>query len=357
MENNALFILESATVKDALKQLDHTAEKALFVVNDQNQLRGTITDGDIRRFILKGHSLENSISETYNKNPITLRKEQFSVDEARQILVSNKIGLLPIVDEKNIVIDYITWDKVFSSEKPDRKCASLIDVPVVIMAGGKGVRMDPFTRILPKPLIPIGDKAIVEIIMDDFLSCGVEKFYLTLNYKGEMIEAYFNSIDKKYPVKFLWEKEFLGTAGSLKLVEDENFDTIIVSNCDIIVKANFEDVLQFHKEQKAAFTALSSIQHHKIPYGVIQFREGGEITTILEKPEYSFTINTGMYVINRECIDYIPRNSYLDMPDLIALLLKQKKKVLMYPVNENDYIDIGQWEEYKSVVKKLQVFA
>jgi NDP-sugar pyrophosphorylase family protein len=224
------------------------------------------------------------------------------------------------------------------------------------MAGGKGERLDPFTRILPKPLIPIGDKPIVEIIIEEFRKQGVERYYLTLNNKSEMIESYFNSIEKDYEIIFIKEKSFLGTAGSLKIIEKKISDLFIVSNCDVIVKADFSDVINFHKNQKSMLTILAPIQHHKIPYGVIEFKKGGQVGAIHEKPEYTFTINAGVYVLCKESLKFIPENTAFDMTSLIDVLLKNEKKIFIYPINEKNYIDIGQWEEYKKVFDHFHKF-
>jgi NDP-sugar pyrophosphorylase family protein len=224
------------------------------------------------------------------------------------------------------------------------------------MAGGKGSRMEPFTKILPKALLPINNKPIIEMIIDEFRKWGVKKYYITLNDKGEMVEAYFNSISKNYEIKYIWEKKrFLGTAGSLKFLENKIRGVLIVSNCDIIVKANFQNVIHFHKKHDASLTILSSMRHYKIPYGVIKFKEGGEVIEVCEKPEYTFPVNTGVYILNAECLNLIPKGSHFDMTDLIRCIIKNNKKVFMYPVNESDYIDIGQWEEYKETIKKLQI--
>lgn len=356
MLDKYILIRETESVKDALKKLDKSAKKVLLVVNGRNQLLGTITDGDIRRYILSGKSLENDIKEVYNKKSVFITKGDFSIDLARELLIKNKIELLPIVDKENKIIDFATWDQVFSERKADVYEVSKINIPVVIMAGGKGARLEPFTTVLPKPLIPIGDKPIIEIIMDEFKKWGTTEYYVTLNHKGDMIEAYFKNIEKDYRIKYIREKTFLGTAGSLKLLKGKISGDFIVSNCDVIVKANFAEVVDFHKKQGAALTILSSIQHYEIPYGVIKSKEEGEVVDIIERPEYTFTINAGVYILAKECLEHIPEKTPFAMTDLIKSLIKNNKKVAMYPVNENDYIDIGQWEEYKKAIEKLQLF-
>lgn len=352
-----IFIFEKESIKDAMKKLDKTAEKVLLVADEDNRLLGTITDGDIRRYILSGRGLDNSIGEVYNKKPVYIRENDLSVSLIKEILTKHKIELLPVLDNENRIIDFKTWDQVFCEGKIEPVKTEVIDIPVVIMAGGEGTRLEPFTVVLPKPLIPIGNRSIIEMIIDEFNKWGIGKYYLTLNYKGEMIKAYLNSIEKDYELNYIFEKkEFLGTAGSLKFLEDKIKDDFIVSNCDVIVRANFEDVLNFHKERNASLTILSSMQHYKIPYGVIEFKTGGEVTSIQEKPEYTFPINTGVYVLNKASLRFIPEGLYFNMTDLIRKLIKSDRKVFMYPVNENDYMDIGQWEEYKKVVEKLQIF-
>lgn len=352
-----LFILETATIKDALKKLDRTAEKVLVVVDKEDGLLGALTDGDIRRCILQNRSLDAAIAGVYNNSPIFLHREDCTPEMVRDIFVKYRIALVPLVNRYKQVVEFATWDGLVASESAKDVPVAEIDVPVIIMAGGKGTRLDPYTRIFPKPLIPLGEKTIVETIIHEFRRYGINKYYLTLNHKGQMIESYFGSIEKDYTVEFVWEKEFLGTAGGIKLVHDADHQTFIVSNCDILVKANYHDVLNFHRREEAALTILSSIQHHKIPYGVVEFKEGGVVTGIIEKPEYTFHINTGVYVLDKSCLGLIPSGSYYDMPTLISDLIAGGRKVVMYPVNENDYIDIGQWEEFKKATEKLAFFA
>jgi len=354
MKDIELLISPDATVKDALRKLDKSAEKVLIVVDKQMKLMGALTDGDIRRSLLSGSDLNSSISRVYNNKPLYIFVEDFAFDTIKSLLLKHKVELLPVVEKDMTVADFITWDKVFTEKKEDTS-EILKNCPVVVMAGGKGTRLEPFTKILPKPLIPIGDKPIIQVIVDKFKARGTEKFYFVVNYKGDMIQSYFNHIDDKYNIEYLWEKDFFGTAGGLKMMENRVEDDFFVSNCDVIIRAKYENILDFHKKEDAALTIVSAIQHYRIPYCVVDFKSGGDVVGVKEKPEYTFTVNTGLYILNKKALDYIPEGIVMDMTDLIAQLIKSDEKVITYPVNENEYIDIGQWEEYKKSVSKLKV--
>ena len=352
-EYNNILINKNASVKDAMKQLDKIPEKILFVIDENKCLIGSLTDGDIRRWILADGVITANIENVCFKGTYFV-KNKYDLENVKEEIIKRQIVFVPILDEQKKIIEFIVWDKVFD-KKLKRKINKIIKVPVVIMAGGKGTRMEPFTKVLPKPLIPIGDKTILECIIDEFDKYGVNRYLLILNYKREMIEAYFNGIEKLYDLEYLREKDFYGTAGSLTLVKGKVFNDVIVSNCDNIVKADYYDVLEFHRKNNSYLTIISSIQHHKIPYGVVTFKDGGEVTEIVEKPEYSFPINTGIYILNVKALEYIPDKTVFHMTHLIEALIKDHKKVMTYPVSESDYIDIGQWDEYRSVVEKLKI--
>jgi len=348
-----LLVKTGATLKEALRKLDNTAEKTILVVDDKNKLIGTISDGDLRRGLLADNDLNRTIEGVYNKKPKFVYDKYYSPDSVKKLLLDNKIELIPVLDKNDVVVDYIRWNDLFDDKKEVVCRNNKINIPVVIMAGGKGSRLEPFTSIFPKALIPLGDKTVVESIMAEFIRSGVRKFIFTVNYKAQIIEAYFNTIDKNYEISYIKEQSYLGTAGSLSLMKGYLNGDFIVSNCDIIVKADYADVLEFHRKQKSSLTILSSIQHHKVPYGVVNFVDGGRVTNVQEKPEFSFIINTGVYLLNSDILDLIPANTKYDMPDLINKIKENGGNVFTYPVNENDYTDIGQWEEYKKITDKM----
>lgn len=349
-----VFINPSATIIQTLKKLDQSAQKVLLVVDKKKKLLGAITDGDIRRHILKAGNFDDVITEIYNKNPIFCFKRNFSPSVVKKILLSEKINLVPLLNNSHCVVDVIAWDQIFGGETghPHRK---KINIPAVIMAGGEGVRLRPFTKVLPKPLIPVGEMTIIERIIGNFRQSGVKKFFVILNYQGALIETFLNNLPDPPDITYIREKDFLGTAGGLKMLEKRIQGNFIVSNCDVLVKADYGNLLKAHTQNEVNLTILSAIQHHRIPYGVIKFEKGGEVTQIEEKPEQTITINTGIYLLNEKALKFIPRNTSFHMTDLIKVLLKNKQKVFTYPVNENDYIDIGQWDVYKDAVEKLTV--
>lgn len=351
MSLEKLTIDEGSTIKQAIKKLDEGGERTVFVLNAKGVLIGIMTDSDIRRYILKSGDLNAPIKSGYNKNPLVIRAG-FDIEEAKTLMIEHKKEIIPVIDAKGRLVDYIKWNHIFGN---DRKKAASLNVPVIIMAGGKGTRLDPFTQILPKPLIPVGDKPIVELIMDSFHEFGAKDFYLTVNYKGEMIKSYFDHAKTPYSIDYIWEKEFLGTAGSLTQIPKKIKGTFVVSNCDILVKTDYGDMIAFHKNNGHLLTVVGSLQHIRIPYGVLDYKKGGTLKAINEKPEFDMMVNTGLYVLEREALSFIPKGREFNMNELITQILDAKRSVGVYPVSENAYADIGQWEEYKKTIKKFSV--
>lgn len=347
-----LCIRETITVRDALKQMDVAGEKVLFVIDPQGVLCGSLTDGDIRRWILKEGSLQETIGPIYHRHP-RVCTEGMSRDAAAAIMREQKIEALPVVDRHQRLCDVLFWNDIVAGTPAP--VAGGVDAPVLVMAGGKGTRLDPLTKILPKPLIPIGDKPIVELIMDQFAQFGCREFLLTVNYKGKMIQSYFDDAACRYTVRLVWEEEFLGTAGSLRLAAPMlTHPHCFVSNCDILIKADYRDIMQFHLQNDNDITVIGSMQHVAVPYGVLALHNGGQLERIVEKPEYDFLANTGMYLIKRSVIDLVPEGARLDFPDLLARAGAAGRKVKVYPISQQSWIDIGQWQEYQGTLKKLE---
>ncbi len=344
-----LLISPYDNIKKALKAIDKGAQKIVFVVDDKNELIGSVTDGDVRRWILDSGNLEDNVSKIMNKTPKYLIKD-FSEEEAKKTFQEFSIDVLPVINKQRKVIDIITRINLLEEKE---KHYNQINLPVVIMAGGKGTRMDPFTRILPKPLIPIGNRAMVEVIMDEYAKFGMKKFYLSIYHMGKMIRAYFEDHESDYSFEYITEDKPLGTAGALKYLEGKTNSPFFVSNCDIIIKDDYSKIYDFHKKGNYALTMVASMQHHTIPYGVCEIENGGELKSIIEKPQYDFLVNTGMYLLNPEVLKFIPENEFFHITHLMEKLKLNGMKIGVYPVSEQSYIDVGQWEEYKRSIGKL----
>lgn len=342
------------TVADAMARIDKHASDAglVFIIDNSEKLIGCITDGDIRRWILKGGKLNASIIEVMHKSPIFL--EETDRDTAKTVMLEKVIRAIPIVDNGKKIIDIVLYQDV-DREKSIKKY--LTGVPVVIMAGGKGTRLYPFTKILPKPLIPIGDTPIVERIIDCYVEYGIEEYYMTVNYKKGMLRSYFSDLAPKYKVNFVEEEKPLGTGGSIKLI-DKNFDRpLFVTNCDALIRADYADIYNHHIKCSNDITMVSALKNITVPYGVVNSGENGELLSMEEKPTLSYFINTGMYIINPETIDLIPDDTMFHMTHLVEKVMKQGGKVGTYPISEDSFLDMGEFEEMKRMEQKLNIIS
>jgi len=340
------------TIREAMEALDKTAEKVLLVVDDQQVLIGTLTDGDIRRHILKSGKLSGTIQNVYKTNPRFILQEDFNLEQVRQILTRHKIELLPVLDRNGRVMDFITWSSAFGDGNvvEDKR----LDAPVVIMAGGKGTRLEPFTKVLPKPLIPVGDKPVIDHIIDRFRVCGINQFYLTTHHMSKIIRAYFEEKDPEYSLTIVEEKVPRGTAGSLTLLADRLDRPFFVSNCDIVIEIDYPDLYRFHAENGHDITLVASAKQFNIPYGVCELNDGGSLKYLQEKPEYNFLVNTGLYVLNPDVIDLIPEDTLFHITHLMDAIRERERTVGVYPISESAWIDVGQWAEYRKALKVIE---
>ncbi|MGE5581376.1 MAG: nucleotidyltransferase family protein [Bacillota bacterium] len=342
------------SIREAIRQLNENRLQILIVTDEEIKLIGTITDGDIRRALINNITLDEPLSRIMNRNPKFIYNDE--EDKAYELMMKYKIKTVPIVEEDKRVVDLISIQD-FLDQKPYKKRWALKPNPVFIMAGGKGTRLDPFTKILPKPLIPIGDKPIIEVIMSNFKKYGFNNFLISLNYKAEIIKLYFRENPDGYNISYIQEEEFLGTAGSLALAKDYLQETFIVSNCDVIVDIDFESLLNFHRRHRNQATIVGVVKNMQIPYGVLQAKDG-VLTQMTEKPEFDFVINSGVYALEPEIISYIQDNQPVNMPDLLMRVKSEGYKVGVFPISSN-WFDIGQWEEYQRTLeyfKKAEAF-
>ncbi len=352
---NTFLIQESIGIFEALKCLDDALDKVLFVVDAQRRLMGALTDGDVRRYLLRGKSLDDSVAHAYNRHPKSIPEKGFSAAKAQAAFARNGITLLPVVSTDRRVVDVVSLATLGSQkQKKTRALARRIGVPVVIMAGGKGTRLDPFTRILPKPLIPMGDKPIIEIIMDRFHRHGVDKFYVTVSHRSKMIKAYFEEFKTPYRIAYIHEEKALGTAGGLKHLSARIKGAFFVSNSDIIVEEDYSKILAFHRANANDLTIVASVGNYSIPYGVCEIEKGGMLRQIREKPNLNYLVSTGMYVLDASVLDHIPADEFYHITDLIADIKKKGKRVGVFPVSEKSWIDIGDWAKYNSAMEHFK---
>jgi len=241
------------------------------------------------------------------------------------------------------------WEDMFGSQEARKK--AFLGLPVVIMAGGRGSRLMPLTNVLPKPLLPINEKTIIEDIMEAFVKVGCNQFYLSVNYKSDMIRHYLNGLNNaEYKIEYFEEEKPLGTAGSMYLIKDKIKSTFFVSNCDILIDQDLEEIYKYHLQNKNDITVVSAIKRYKIPYGTIETKQDGILSCLDEKPELIFQINTGMYILEPHTLNLIPKNSFFHLTHLIELVNKNGGKVGVFPIPENSWQDIGNWEDYNRAI-------
>ncbi len=352
-EISKLLVTKNVTVKQAWKQIDATGRKVLYVVDEQNKLIGSITDGDIRRHFFNEGNFSDSVESVYHRNP-TFAYPDLPAKEIKELMQNLGVPAIPLIDKKTgTVIAICMWEDVSKEDLIAQ--GSISDCSVIIMAGGKGTRLDPFTRILPKALVPIGDTPILEVIMSQFSHFCCHEFYVVLGHKAEMIMSYFENADCGFKINYVREKTPLGTAGGIQLLPPDVSDDFFVTNCDIIIKGDYEDVLKFHREHKNDITLIAATRHVTIPYGIVEMTNGNQLGELIEKPEYDYKVNSGMYVVNRRVLEFIEKGKAIDFDRLIHLVQKRNGKVGVYLVSEKSWLDIGQWEEYNNSVKTLNL--
>ena len=337
-------ISETRTILEAIQLLNEAASQILFVVDERGSLQGTIADGDIRRAIIGGKELSSPVQGVYNPHPKSLSSR--SLDEAKLLMERHGITRIPVVNSANEPVSLICVEDVLSCERTVEGHTN----KVVVMAGGRGSRLDPITKIVPKPLLPIGDKPMLELIMESFAKCGFRDFLISVNYRKDFIKTWLaERSELPYSFSCVEEEDFLGTAGSLSLIKDGLKETFFVSNCDILVDVNYASALEFHRENGYALTVVGALKKVNVPYGVIHLK-GGDFDRIEEKPDVPLIVNTGVYILEPECAAQIGEGEKIDMPDLIERVQAGGGKVGVFPVHRK-WIDIGQWGEYKRALE------
>lgn len=332
----------NASVLDAFKKMDAIDKKLLIVLNGDKFL-GLISAGDIQRAIIQNKPLETQVSEVLRKN-IRFAKMEDSFETIRQMMFDFRMELCPVVNDHKEIVKVFFWEDIFLDSKPQPK--KQFNLPVVIMAGGFGTRLKPITYVLPKPLIPIGEKTILENIFDRFSKHGCNTFFISVNYKAELIEFYLRNQNLPYSISYFKEDKPMGTAGSLSLLKDIINETFFVSNCDILIDQDYSEILEYHKTNKNEITIVAALKHYPIPYGTIETSDNGQLVSLHEKPELTFKINSGMYILEPHVLNHIPENHFFHITHLIDNIQKNGGNVGVFPVSEKSWKDIGEWEEY-----------
>ena len=328
-------INQDKTILDALNAINSIAKNealTLFVIDGNNVIVGTLTDGDIRRSLVKGISLDTKISSIVHHNYSYLKSASYNVNQIH-VARDKGIKLLPILDEDKKIIDVVDLNK-------QKSC---LPIDAVLMAGGKGERLRPLTEKTPKPLVKVGDKAIIDYNIERLISYGLKHINVTVNYLGEQLEEHFATPINDIYVDCVREPKYLGTIGSIKFVKEFHNDTILVMNSDLFTNIDYEDFYLHFKEHDAAMSVAAVPYNVSVPFGIFEL-DGRNIKGIKEKPTYHYYANAGIYLIKKEILNYIPENVFFNATDLIEELVKQQMKVIRFPIT-GYWIDIGQHSE------------
>lgn len=346
MQIQDFIIKEDMPIRDAIKIVDTNGWGIAFVCQEY-KLIAVLSDGDIRRYVLREGDMKAQVRDVANYHVKFIRDSERYVIDIKMYFAHNKITAVPVVDAQMELVEIIfaKGESVYKEE--------YLNLPLVIMAGGKGTRLYPYTQILPKPLIPIGDKTITEHILDRFHRFGCDDVRMIVNYKKHFIETYFaDEEESNYQIQFVEEDKYLGTGGGLRLLQ--NMDkTFFMTNCDILIEADYSDIVQKHWKEKNLITVVCAKTNIEIPYGTVELNKDGLMVEMREKPSFSVLTNTGFYVIEPQFIELIPQDSFIHITDVIQNCIKEGKRVGAYIINEECWMDMGQLDELERMKKKI----
>lgn len=345
--NDKLKVSPEVNVRDAISQLVMGGKKTLFVTDKKGTLIGLFTNGDMRRFLLTDSDLSQPISEAMNPHPRVFT----SMAAAEAAKKTEELIVYPVIDDNRILQAALYAEETTLLGEATNE---LRNVPLVIIAGGKGTRLYPYTKVLPKALIPIGDCTVTERIIGNFTRHGCRRVYMVLNHKAAMIRAYFNEIDRDYEVDYVQEERFLGTGGGLYLLREKLDTTFFVSNCDILIQDDLSCAYKTHKQNGNIMTFVCSMKGFQIPYGIIKTNAAGSIISMEEKPQFDFLVNTGVYIMEPDALDLMEDDEFIHIPDLARRCLDKGLKVGVFPVSEKAWLDMGQFDSMEIMLKELQ---
>jgi dTDP-glucose pyrophosphorylase len=329
-------IIKGSSLKQALAQLNELSQDAiLFVVNEQEQLIGSLTDGDVRRGLLKDYAVSDPIEGIIQGRPKFIRKGENDI----QKIISyreNLLKILPVVDENMRVVNVINF----------RTIKSYLPIDAVIMAGGRGQRLQPLTNTIPKPLLKVGDKPIIEYNIDRLASYGIDDLWISVNYLGEQIQHYFgNGHKKNIKIEYVWESVPLGTIGAVSKVTNFEHDYVLVTNSDLLTNIDYENFFLDFVKQEADFAVLTIPYQVNIPYAVLETNDRN-IKSLKEKPTYTYYSNGGVYLMRKEVLQLIPKDSFFNSTDLMDILIKKNYSVISYPFS-GYWLDVGKHDDFE----------
>ena len=345
-----VFISSNISVLDALKKMDEIRKKLLIITDESGKYVTLISIGDVQRAILQGVNLSLPVSDLKLDRKIVANPSD-SMQDISDLMKKIRAEFMPVLDGEGNITKVVFWDELVSQDEimPSYQ----YDVPVVIMAGGKGTRLKPLSNIIPKPLMPIGDKTILEEIMSRFQKAGSKDFYLSVNYKKEMIANYLDSKNLTDNILFFEEDKPSGTAGSLSLLKGKIDKTFYVTNCDILIEQDLGDLYEYHRNNQNEITLVSVLKTISIPYGTIQSGKEGLFKSMEEKPQLTFKINAGVYILEPHLLNEIPDDEFYHITDLIASANERGGRVGVFPISDKSWHDIGEWPEYIKTVRAL----
>ncbi|WP_016956770.1 nucleotidyltransferase family protein [Catenovulum agarivorans] len=348
--DHELFISEKQTLLFALKLMDKLGRKLLIVVDQNAKYLTLLSIGDVQRAIISDVDLNSSIESTVLESKLVASHVD-SIQKIKKMMVKIRCEFMPVIDSEANVVKIYFWTDLFGKlQLPVTN--SRVDAPVVLMAGGQGTRLKPISNVLPKPLIPVGDKTIIESIMSQFSDIGCKHFYVSVNYKKDLIEHFLNQlVTPSINIRYVYEEKPLGTAGALAFLKDEINQTFFLSNCDILLQQDLSQLYDFHKSNNNEITLVSALKHHRLSYGTITTKEDGLLDSLNEKPELTFKINAGVYVLEPHLLKEIPNNTFYHITDLINTVKERGGRVGVFPVSEKSWFDIGEWPEYIKTVR------
>lgn len=346
MRIEELIIDGKMSTLDAMRRLEETGRRILFIAPG-GKLEAVLTDSDVRKFILKGGDLARPAAEVANHHPKSLPVESRSA--AREYLQTHSIEALPLLSKSGAIVDIVFLNELDGAVRS----GPMLEVPVVVMAGGLGTRLYPYTKILPKPLIPVGEVPIIELVIQKFTAFGCRDFTVIVNYKKNMIKSYFSELELDYSLSWVDEDTPLGTGGGLCLLKGKMQGPFFLTNCDILIDADYSDIHAFHQKSGNAITMVCAMKQFTIPYGVIELDAAGGLAAISEKPQMNYLTNTGMYLVEPAVVEAMEDGLAQGFTDVIAKCKAAGGRIGVYPVGEGSWMDMGQLEELEAMRRKF----